>query len=124
MKSIAYGLCVVFLAVCLGGCTPSPDELRSTGISEYQVGHHDRAQTMFQRVLDKYPCDADSLYYMGRIAHAQKEYVKAMYYYQAAIDADPGYAPAKHYLKEAEKEAGDLAGYLKYIPPQHDKILP
>src|ERR1035437_8982791 len=112
MKSIICGICAISLAAFLGGCAPSEDELRTDGIHEYQVGHHERATDFFQRVLHNDPSDAESLFYMGRIYHTQKLYVKAYASYQAAIDADPGFGYAeatKRYIKEVREQLGDLA---------------
>jgi len=124
MKNIAYGLIAMVLSAALIGCDPSPSELRTTAISEFQVGHNQKAEELFQRVIDKYPADADSWYYMGRIAHADKKYERALYCYQCAIDADPGYEPAKYWLKKAQADAGDVANYLNIIPKAVDKPLP
>ncbi len=127
MKSVICGMCAISLAAFLGGCGPSPDELRTTGIHEYQVGHHDRALELFQRVLKTEPSDAETLFYMARIYHTQKLYVKAYYYYQAAIDADPGFAYAestKKYLKEVKEQLGDLAVPLTTIPKPADHPVP
>jgi tetratricopeptide (TPR) repeat protein len=121
-------MCAISLAAFLGGCVqPTQDDLRTTGIHEYQVGHHERAMDMFQRVLHSDPSDAVSLFYMGRIYHTQKQYVKAYYYYQAAIDADPGFAYAestKKYLKEVKEQLGDLAAPLTTIPKSNEHPVP
>ena len=129
MKSIICGMCAISLVVFLPGCPtgPSQDDLRTTGVHEYQVGHHERAMEMFQRVLRSDPSDAVSLFYMGRIYHTQKLYIKAYYYYQAAIDADPGFGYAeatKRYLKEVKQELGDLADTLTTNPKQTEHPVP
>jgi tetratricopeptide (TPR) repeat protein len=128
MKSIICGLCAISLAVFLGGCVrPTQDELRTDGIHEYQVGHHERAMAMFERVLHNEPSDAVSLFYMGRIYHTQQQYVKAYYYYQAAIDADPGFAYAastRKYMKEVKEQLGDLAAPLTTIPKTSEHPVP
>jgi tetratricopeptide (TPR) repeat protein len=115
------------LAAFLAGCSPSPDEIRTAGIHEYEVGHHERALEKFNIVLKNQPSDALSLFYMGRIYHTQKLYVKAYYYYQAAIDADPGVAYAestKRYMKEVKEQLGDLAVPLTTIPKQTEHPVP
>jgi tetratricopeptide (TPR) repeat protein len=97
------------------------------GVHEYQVGHHDRAMDLFQRVLKSDPSDAESLFYVARIYHTQKQYVKAYAYYQAAIDADPGFGYAestKRYLKEVREQLGDLAGPLTVNPKQTEHPVP
>lgn len=125
MKIIAYGLFAALMAAVLAGCTnPSPEELRTTGISEFQVGRNERAQELFTRVLTKYPTDPDSWYYLGRISHSERFYERAIYCYKCAIDADPGYEPARFYLDKAEKEVPQVAPYLQTLPKQPLKILP
>ena len=124
MKSIAYGVCAISLAAFLVGCGPSPEQIRTTAISEYQVGHHDRAMELFQRVLDSNPTDPLSWYYKGRIYHAQKKYANAIHCYQQAIDSDPGFTTARHYLKIAKEDFGDLSDSLDIIPPPREHNLP
>ena len=120
MKSIIIGACAFSLAVFLAGCGPSQEELRTIGISEYQKGHHQLAEGYFQRVLSTEPSDALCLFYMGRMCQTQKQTVKAYQYYQAAIDADPGFAYAastRRYMKEVEQELGpELTETLRTNP--------
>jgi tetratricopeptide (TPR) repeat protein len=113
MKRLALcGLCVMTM---LAGCGTSTDELRSQGISGFQVGHLDKAKTLFQLVLDRRPGDAESYYYLGRIAHAQGDPMMAMYYYQSSIDADPAHQEARRWLAKAEQESGAAGKGLRFI---------
>ncbi len=123
---LVYGASALLVVVLMAGCDQT-EQLRQTGIDEYKVGHHDRAQEMFQRVLAQNPSDPYSLFYMGRIRQTQGLYVKAFSYYQDAIESDPGfaYAPAaRRDMKECEQALGDLAPMLLTIPKLPDHPLP
>lgn len=129
MKSMICGMCAISLAAFLAGCSsgPSPEELRTTGIHEYQVGHHERAMDMFQRALKADPSDAESNFYIARIYHTQKQYFKAYEFYQKAISVDPGFGYAestKRYMKECRDELGDLAPIMTVNPKQVDHPVP
>jgi tetratricopeptide (TPR) repeat protein len=114
MKRLAlYGLCAAFL---LAGCEPSNVELRNKGIGEFEVGHMPQAKELFERILDRNHSDRDSLYYMGRICQAEGQYERAMYYYQCALDIDPSHKDARHYLAQAQEQAGIAGQHLRFIP--------
>ena len=114
MKNLTLvGLCVAVLA---GGCEPSKVELRNRAVSEFQVGHADQAKETFLHVLERYPTDSTSLYYMGRISHAEGSYEEAVYYYQCCLDSDPSHKDAQRYLGEAQEAAGPTGEKLRFIP--------
>lgn len=100
----------------LSGCTPTPDELVQEGISQFQLGHLERAEANIKQALDRRPSHPLGLFYMGRLYHAQKFYVMAIYYYQAAYDADPSLTEAMHFLEQAKQEAGAAGQRLQFIP--------
>ena len=116
MRRLALCLVVAVLFVAVGCPGPSSSELRTRGISEFQVGHLDKAKTSFQQVLDRYPSDAESLYYIGRVNQAQGNYEQAIYYYQCALDAAPGFKEAAVWLDRARRESGADSQRLKIIP--------
>jgi len=107
------GLCATLLLV---GCSEGLVELRSNGISEFQLGHINQAKKVFQNVLERYPSDPDTLYYMGRVMHAEKFYEQAIYYYQCCLDADPSHKQAERWLVKAEEAAGPASRKLRFIP--------
>ncbi len=100
------------VAALLGGC--AADNLRREGISAYQVGRYDDAEQHFRQVLVERPSDAESLYYLGRIAESRGNLAEAIYYYQSAVDADPSHAPATIRLEQATDRAE--ADDLRFIP--------
>jgi len=114
MKRFALcGLCVVAL---LAGCAPSADELRERGTSEFQVGRLAQAKAFFQRVLDRHPSDAESLYYMGRICQAEGRPDRAHFYYECCLDSDPRHQEARRWLAKAEQDMGPNAKDLRFLP--------
>jgi tetratricopeptide (TPR) repeat protein len=114
-------IAALFATMLLTGCGPSTDELRTQGIAEFQVGHLDKAQSLFDRVLERKPSDGQSLYYMGRIYHATGFFERAIYCYESAIDADPSLDVARLWLMRAKSEAGSSGKILEIIPPQNPR---
>ena len=131
MKHIAYGFCAMLLAALLAGCEPSTNQLRSTAVAEYQVGHNKNAEKLFGQIIEQKPSDAESWYYLGRIAHAEGFLPRAIYCYQCCLDADPGYQPVdsadpgpRYWLKKAKKDAGDIVGGMDIIPKPIERPVP
>lgn len=89
------GLCAALL---LSGCGLSDEQIRKRGMSEFQLGRHVQAGEYFRQLLARRPSDPDALYFTGRILHADGAYEQAAYYYECAIDADPGYNDARIWL--------------------------
>ena len=108
----------LFATMLLTGCGPSTDDLRTQGIAEFQVGHLDKAQSLFDRVLERKPSDGQSLYYMGRIYHATGFYERAVYFYGSAIDADPSLDMARLWLLRANSDLANMSRMPASIPPQ------
>ncbi len=104
MKYLA--VCALCAMMFLSGCGPSTGEIRTRGISQFEIGHLDKAQKDFDLVLNQSPADPESLYYMGRIAQAEGRYEQAMFYYQSCLDARPNHLPARTYLDQAQADAG------------------
>ena len=116
MKRIS-GLVLLGCAAILPGCgPPGAGDLVKAGVSEYQLGRLDKAETMLLRALDTQPSDPEALFYLGRICHDQGSYARALYYYQCCLDADPGYPAAQRYLAEAQRRAGTAGRMLRFIP--------
>ena len=88
----------ILLAITLAGCYSKTTVLRREAISEYQIGHNARAMELFQQVIVDEPADSESLYYLGRIMHAEGYDERAIYYFQAALDADSDNAEAAEWL--------------------------
>jgi tetratricopeptide (TPR) repeat protein len=109
---ILCGLCAIVLA----GCGDSADDLRKRGVSEFQIGHLTIAKESFQKVLSRSPGDPESNYYMGRIAHAEGNLVKASMFYQSCLGADPRHQEARQWLERAENEGGQPIRNLRFIP--------
>ena len=109
-------LCIVFGALLLGGCMGHPSSLRDEGIEQFQTGHIAKARETFRTVLSRWPSDAESLYYMGRIVHADGHYLEAIYYYQCCLDAKPSHADARQWLAKAQADAGPGAEKIRYVP--------
>ncbi|KPK83786.1 MAG: hypothetical protein AMJ81_07310 [Phycisphaerae bacterium SM23_33] len=114
----------IWVAVtALAGCgTPSTEALVEQGITYFQVGRLDQAETTLKRALDQNPSDPDALFYMGRICDLKGLQERAMYYYQCCMDADPSYVAAQKHLLEAQRQLGPAGQALRFIPdlPQQD----
>jgi tetratricopeptide (TPR) repeat protein len=94
-------------SITLSSCilAPSAVELRNQGITEFQVGHLDQAQSLLKQSLDK-SCDPVAYYWLGRAYHAQGRYEDAICQYKFAIESKPGYDEAKTWLQKARQDAG------------------
>ncbi len=114
MKKIAL-LGLVAMAM-LSGCGPSTDDIRNRAISAFQVGRMAEAQENFDKVLASRPADSMSLFYLGRIRHAQGDTGMAIYFYQCAIDSDPTNQEARRWLARAKEEMGPTGESLQFLP--------
>jgi len=124
MRTLSVAFCGLVLAGVLTGCGPSVDEVRGQAISQYQVGHYPEAENLFNQVLQRRPIDAESWYYLGRIAHAEKWYIRAMQCYEQSLRADPGYRPAQTALEQVKQDLGpDMYEKLK-TNPDLNKTIP
>jgi len=120
MKRLALGL--ISMAVLVAGCEPTSAELRSKGISEFQLGRHEEARKLFEQLLDRRPSDPDGLYYMGNICAVEGKYEMAAYYYRCCIDADPAYESARQELNHVNaklKASGAPTWDTDIITGQH-----
>ena len=86
-------------AVLMAACEPSPNELLTRGISEFQLGRVEKAREFFERVLDQKPSHPDALFYMGRVCYVEGNYELADYYYHCCLDVDPSYEQARDELE-------------------------
>ncbi len=121
MRNMLMGLWVV-LAVLAGGCSNRVATLRTAGVREYQAGNRYQARAYFRNVLDQKPADPTALHYMGRIYHEEKDYRKAVFFYESCLEADPGYPTTREWLAKARSEAADAGVILEpaetpYVTP-------
>ena len=101
MRIISVVLCGVVLASVLGGCV-TVGQQRSEAISAYQVGDYERAEALFEGVLQREPIDAVSYYYLGAIAQSQRKYVRAMQMYEQSLRAQPSNLPAQNGIEDVK----------------------
>ena len=96
-------LCGVLAVAFLSGCGgPSHQERLSLAISELQQGRLDSAASQFRAIVENYPGDAQSYYYLGMINQAEGKPEMAIYYYQCALTADPGFRAARDAMNRAK----------------------
>jgi len=105
MRIISVVLCGAVLASVLGGCV-TVQQQRNDAISAYQVGDYERSEALFNSVLLRKPIDAASYYYLGAIAHAKKQYVRAMQMYEQSLRARPAYQPALIGMEQVKADLG------------------
>ena len=120
MKHLAWLPIAVALAVLGAGCAPDADQFsaanREKAISAFQVGHIAEAKAMFQRALSWNPAEPEALYYMGRIACTEQDWIKAVGFFDLCLNADPSFPTAREWLKYAEDASG-LGDKLRSTPP-------
>ncbi len=121
MRHLAWLPIAMATALLMSGCGPDANQNsitnRNNAISEFQVGHVLEAKEMFQRTLSWNPADPEALYYTGRIACVEQDWINACYYFQCCIDADPSFPTAREWFIYAEKLAGVNLRFIP-IPPQ------
>ena len=91
-------LFVAVLACILSGCGGARARLAShlhRGQAYLASGNLDKAGVEFRNATQIEPKNAEALYFNGRVAEARNNIREAFGFYQAAIDANPGYAPAR-----------------------------
>ena len=99
----------------IAGCGPSTS-YRKVAITEFDVGHIDKAKPMFRQALQADPSDPVALYYMGRIYCEEQDWENAIYYFQCCLDVSPGNADARAWLLKAEEATEALGTKLRFIP--------
>ena len=107
---------VLVLAGFLCGCQPTASDLAGKGITAFQVGDLDEAESLLEASLVRDPGQVDALYYMGRIQHAEGFLEQAIYYYQCALDENPGYEPAEIWLARAIAQRNRPGEDLIFLP--------
>jgi tetratricopeptide (TPR) repeat protein len=105
MKSFALG--VLFVTFFLAGCAPSVEQIRTRGVSQFEIGNLDNAEHDFGTVLNQRPTDPDALFYMGRVSHARGQFERAIHYYEGCLIARPDYPGAAQYLEQAKNDVGE-----------------
>lgn len=119
MRHMAWLPSVAALAVLACACGPGPDENsianRQDAIAAFQEGRVAEAKAKFERALSWRPSDPEALYYMGRIACTEKDWEKAIHYFQCSLDVDPGLPTAREWLRFAEQSSG-LGDKLRIAP--------
>ena len=110
--------CIAWTCVVLAGCggQPSLDDQIGEATSLMQVGRLAQAKTLLHVALNRDPYNAQALYVMGRVQHAEGNLDQAIYYYQCALSSDPAHAAAAANLKRARQEAGATTPGVKIIP--------
>lgn len=124
MRNLSVALFGLVLAGVLNGCGPSADEIRTQAISQYQIGHYDEAENLFEQVRQRRPMDPDSWYYLGKIAQEKNWYARAIHCYEQAIAADPSFKAPKAQLELIKKKIGDKRYDELRTNPDIDKTTP
>ena len=100
----------------------------SYGRSLIEAGHTSDAYVQFQKILVRWPRNADALVDSGMLAHRLGHDEEAVDYWQQAVDADPGQANAQLYVAQALDQQGELQAaarhyraYLEIIAGRHEK---
>lgn len=100
----------------------------SYGRSLIEAAHYADADTQFQKILARWPRNADALVDSGMLAHRLGHDEEAVDDWQRAVDADPGQANAQLYLAQALDQQGEIQAaarhyrvYLEIIAARREK---
>lgn len=83
--------------------------------AQHERGHLDRAEAGYKTVLKQLPDHAPSLYLLGLIAHAKKQYKQAIAYYRQVLDITPADADAYFEMANSQHAMGLYAEALVTI---------
>ncbi len=93
-----------------------------------EAGRLADAYAEFQKILARWPRNADALVDSGMLAHRLGHDEEAVDYWQRAVDADPGQSHAQLYLAQSLDQRGELQAaarhyrvYLEIIASRHEK---
>ena len=93
-----------------------------------EAGRLPDAYAEFQKILARWPRNADALVDSGMLAHRLGHDEEAVDYWQRAVDADPGQSHAQLYLAQSLDQRGELQAaarhyrvYLEIIASRHEK---
>ena len=84
---------------------PAPYDL---GVKAIQAGDYARALTLFQKVVQTEPRNADAWNYIGFSHRHLKQYGESLAAYQKALGINPDHRGANEYLGELYLRMGDL----------------
>lgn len=146
------GLTVAITMAYVGGCGPVVGEINQEGLKEYNAGRYIEAIGLFKTALNKDITRPETLYYTGRAyvglaeerfragnpRMARRNLDDAVYYFDRAIQAFPGYLEAVQgknralelrgeydkaieTLKESEKLLGPSAAYKIMIARDYEQ---
>ncbi|MGC0774811.1 MAG: tetratricopeptide repeat protein [Candidatus Acidiferrum sp.] len=100
----------------------------SYGRSLIESARYADANTQFQKILARWPRNADALVDSGMLAHLLGQDEEAADDWQRAVDADPGQLNAQLYLAQALDQQGESQAaarhyrvYLEIIAARHEK---
>lgn len=78
------------------------------GVKAIQAGDYPRALTLFQKVVQTEPRNADAWNYIGFSHRHLKQFDQSLAAYQKALGIDPNHRGANEYLGELYLHMGDL----------------
>ncbi|MHB8503645.1 MAG: tetratricopeptide repeat protein [Candidatus Acidiferrales bacterium] len=100
----------------------------SYGRSLIEAARYADANTQFEKIIARWPRNADALVDLGMLAHRFGHDEEAVDDWQRAVDADPGQSNAQLYLAQALDQQGELQAaarhyriYLEIIAARHEK---
>jgi tetratricopeptide (TPR) repeat protein len=101
----------------------------SYGRSLVEAGRDAEAYMQFQKIIARWPRNADALVNYGMLAHRLGHDGEAVDNWQRAVDVDPAQSNAQLYLGQALDQQGELQSaarhyrmYLEIIAARHQKI--
>lgn len=110
-------ICGLLALVVLSGCAgPSLQERRNLAIRDFQQNRFEPATVGFNAIIEKWPSDAVSYYYLGLISHAEGRSQMAVYYFQCALTADPGFKAARVAMEQVNQTLPPNSRGLVFLP--------
>lgn len=101
-----------------------PEDMHKVALTYCELGYHQKAYQMFQKIVAFQPYDIRILHFCGLAAYNCSQYAEALSYFVKILKIDPSHSLAQYYkLRAEDAKAGRSQKELEYVyQVQFDEI--
>lgn len=101
-----------------------PEDMHKVALTYCELGYHQKAYQMFQKIVAFQPYDIRILHFCGLAAYNCSQYAEALSYFIKILKIDPSHSLAQYYkLRAEDAKAGRSQKELEYVyQVQFDEI--
>jgi len=99
VKRLSILLLLLFIVSC--------SNLYKKGENYLKQGEYDRAIEEYKEIVEKFPDDWKAYYGLGQAYRGKQKFLKAIYYYNKALELRPGWEAPKKAKRSTIEERGD-----------------